>query len=184
MFTSQMIPLWSALFGGILTISGTLILAWFNKSGDRKHEAQQLARALRGEIAASISIVEYRKYSQGLKQLSEWCLSANVIGNYSVASREDYRVIYKSNAEKLGILPALMAEQISTLYTHAASILEDFKTLDEEYCGTRPVSVHATPATQAARFQQLSEMIIDNVLKAKALVAFIDEIFPEPRRKS
>ena len=116
-----------------------------------------------------------------LNQLSEWCLSSNVVGNYSVANREDYRVIYKSNAEKLGILPALMTEEISTLYTHAASILEDFKTLDEEYCGTRPISAYSTPTTQAARFQQLSEMINENVMKAKKLVAYIDATFPQPK---
>ncbi|HQS65447.1 MAG TPA: hypothetical protein PK060_15450 [Polaromonas sp.] len=182
MFSNQMLPLWYALFGGLLSVGGSMTLAWFTKKSERKHEAAQLARAFRGEIMGSISIVEVRRYSEVLRQLAAHCRAHNDAALFSLASREDYRAVYRANAGKLGLLPPKIAESIAVLYTHSASVQEDFKTMDEEFCGTRKVSSIYTPVAMADRYDQLADLLDDTVGKARAVVAAVDACYPDESR--
>jgi hypothetical protein len=178
MFEPPMIPLWAALLGGMLSLSGTIGTTWFIKTSDRKHEARQLARAIRGEISALISVAELRGYSEGLRKLAAWCIDTQNTGTFSVASREEYRAVYKANAGKLGQLVGKLPEEIAILYTQAASLQEDLKTLDEEFLGLRRPSHFGNVHTAAAHYISMADLIDDTLSRAKLTIKAIDEYYP------
>jgi hypothetical protein len=177
-----LIPLYSSLAGGALSLMGSWGAIWFSYRSKNRHDAQQLAGAFKGEMSALVHIAELRNYAAGLKAMSTWCTDNNSVGIFSVPSREEYRAVYKANVGQLGCLHGDLPKQIAIVYTQMASLQEDLKTLDEIHLGVRTGAWMGTPTSAAQRYSEMALLIEDTISKAKATVAEIDRLYPPPTK--
>lgn len=173
-----MVPVYAALVGGTVSFIGAAGITWWTSHLKQKHDSRQLAKAFKGEITALVHITQLRDYAGGLRKLAQWCKENNAVGNFSVASREEYRIIYKANASNIGILHGALPEQIAILYTQTASLQEDFKTLDEIYTGTRRASFN-TPLDAASKFIAMADLIDETFAMASVTLKEIDRVYPD-----
>jgi hypothetical protein len=177
-----LMPLLSTLLGGALSLMGAWWSIWFSTRSKNKHEAQQLAGALKGELSALVHIAEFRNYADGLKTMAQWCITNNAIGFYSAPSREEYRAVYKANVGKLGSLQGDLPKQIAIVYTQMTSLQEDLKTLDEIHLGVRTDAWIGDPTGAAQRYSEMALLIEDTISKAKATLIDIDRLYPSPKK--
>lgn len=175
---ASLVPLYSALIGGALSLGGSALGIWLSKHLERKYEAKQLAKAFKGEISALVHIAEVRGYSNGLRRVARLCEEENELRIYSVAVREEYRAIYKANAGKIGLLPGTLPERIAILYTQVASILEDLKTLHEIQIGTRDKFILGGLKEAVRKYLEMADLMDDTIDKAKGAVRIIDDEYP------
>ena len=173
-----LIPLYSSLAGGALSLLGSWGAIWFSTRSKNKHAAHQLANAFKGEMYALVHIAELRNYAGGLKAMAKWCTENNSVGFFSAPSREEYRAVYKANVGKLGSLQGDLPKQIAIVYTQMASLQEDLKTLDEIHLGTRTDAWMGQPATASQRYSEMASIIEDTISKAKAAMTEIDRLYP------
>jgi hypothetical protein len=176
-----LIPLYSSLAGGVLSLVGSWGAVWFGDRSTNKHAVQQLAGAFKGELSALVHIAELRDYAGGLKTMAKWCVDNKSVGFYSAPSREEYRAVYKANVGKLGSLQGDLPRQIAIVYTQMASLQEDLKTLDEIHLGTRTNSWMGQFTEAAERYLEIAQLIEDTISKAKAAVKDLERLHPSAR---
>ena len=176
--TDPFIPLYSSLAGGACAIVGSLLATSWAKWIERGHEARQFAKAFKGELSGIVNILELRNYQAGLRHYAHLCETEQKVHVYCVVAREEYRTIYKSNADKLGCLPGSLPEQISILYTQIAAILEEFHASEEIKEGKRNISVLGSFDHAAQRYRATAKFIDDLVVKAKNVISEIDRRYP------
>lgn len=177
----SLMPLYSTLAGGLLSLMGSWGAIWFGTRSKNKHAAQQLAGA-KGEMSALVHIAELRNYGGGLKTMAQWCIANNAVGFFSAPSREEYRAVYKANVGKLGSLQGDLPKQIAIFYTQMASLQEDLKTLDEIHLGVRTDVWMGQPTAAAQRYSEMALLIEDTISKAKATLIDIDRLYPSPKK--
>ncbi|PIZ23715.1 MAG: hypothetical protein CO065_08195 [Comamonadaceae bacterium CG_4_9_14_0_8_um_filter_57_21] len=178
----SLMPLYSTLAGGLLSLMGSWGAIWFSARSKNKHAAQQLAGAFKGEMSALVHIAELRNYAGGLKSMAQWCVANNAVGFFSVPSREEYRAVYKANVGSLGSLQGDLPKQIAIVYTQMASLQEDLKTLDETHLGVRTDAWMGEPIAAAQRYSEMALLIEDTISKAKANLTDIDRLYPSPKK--
>ena len=66
----DLIPLLATVLGAIIALGGAFLSTIFIERRREKRQAKNLASAFYGEISALRTIVEKRKYADGLKQIT------------------------------------------------------------------------------------------------------------------
>jgi hypothetical protein len=171
-------PLVAAIITGVFSFVGALIATKFSKDGERKHDARQLAKTFKGELAALVDILKIRDYQSGIRATADRCLAENQVFFFSISARNEYFSIYRSNAAKIGSLREPLPERIAIFYTQASSLLEDFASLTEISNGTKPAAILGTPGQAAARYELLAQHIDNLIEHAKTTIAQIDRHYP------
>ena len=114
-----------AIFGALGAIAGGAFGTWFTWEKER----QNLAAALAGEIHAINSLVEFRGFKEKLQSFICSSREAKKLSYHSRLVTQDYFVIFKRNADKIGHLPPDLARDVADFYVRAKGVIEDFKLL-------------------------------------------------------
>lgn len=110
------------VIGGAVTTHGQFRL----RRKEWEHSAKQVARSFVGEIEGLLSIHEFRDYSGSLRKTADLARKGELTGIVISASREYFR-IFDANADKLGLLPGDVSEQIAKFYVRASALYEDLR---------------------------------------------------------
>lgn len=130
--------LYSVATGGVIGVLGGFLSNYAIEQFKSKKAAKHLAQSFLGEIKALRTITEARGYTDGLKQLIEHIEITNEPILYQVKVRKDYLVVYKENADRIGMLEEPLPEYLATFYTLTNSILEDLESLSDGTFTNRP----------------------------------------------
>lgn len=79
---SGLIPLYSALAGGVLSLLGSWGTVWFSARSANNRDAHQLANAFKGEMSALVHIAELRNYAGSLRTQAKWCTDNNSVSAF------------------------------------------------------------------------------------------------------
>lgn len=173
---SELVPV---LVGGALSLAGSWGAVWWTKNREELREARQLARAFKGEISAITHIAEAREYVHHLREIADRCVENNAVLIFSIQAREEYRAVYKANVGKLGNLEGSLPTEIAILYTQVASILEDFRCLEEAKSNPQLLSfLGATPADAALTYTRIADLAENAIERGKAVITDIDQRYP------
>jgi hypothetical protein len=104
-----------AIFGALGAIAGGAFGTWFTWEKER----QNLAAALAGEIHAINSLVEFRGFKEKLQSFISSSREAKKLSYHSRLVTQDYFVIFKRNADKIGHLPPDLARDVADFYVRA-----------------------------------------------------------------
>jgi hypothetical protein len=112
----------AAVVGFFSGASVALIQVQYQRSQERK----SLKAALAAEIRAILSIVEGRDY---IADLEKFIASIDANDLYQVRIARDYDIVFRSNCNKIGLLPADLSERVVRFYYLIASAIEDIRLL-------------------------------------------------------
>jgi len=115
---------WTLLFGAFLATAGGFLQFQFSRCQERK----SLKAALAAEIRAILSIVQRRDYIAGLERFIA-SIDARQNNLYQVRIGRDYDIVFRSNCDKIGLLPADLAERVVQFYYLISSITQDIRLL-------------------------------------------------------
>jgi len=96
-----------------------------------KNERKQVHNAFRGEISALMSIVDERKYVDGLKANIQNMKQSNNFYFFCVSVKQNYFTVYDTFSCKLSILKGELPLLIAEFYINSKAILEDFDMYNE-----------------------------------------------------
>ena len=142
--------------GGLLTFLGGLIGNFLLQWNQRKAEIKSLTGAFVGEIRALLSIVERRRYLEGIEQLIQQVRTTNQPATYSFSARRNPFSVYDSNVSRIGILPSPLPELICRFYSQSRSVLEDIDDMRNPQAGTW------TAAESLSRLEELRDLLRDS----------------------
>ena len=132
----------SVIVGGVIGVISGFLSNYAIEQYKTKKAAKHLAQSFVGEIKALKTITEARGYTSGLKQLIQHIEETGKPFLYQVKVRKDYLVVYKQNADRIGMLEEPLPEYLATFYTLTNSILEDLESLsDKNFCNRSPESL-------------------------------------------
>lgn len=123
--------LYSVATGGVIGVVGGFLSNYVFEQFKSKMAAKHLAQSFLGEIKALRTITEARGYTEGLKRCIEYIERTNEPDLFQVKVRKDYLVVYKENADRIGMLEEPLPEYLATFYTLTNSILEDLESLSD-----------------------------------------------------
>lgn len=159
--------IWLTILGAILAIGG----GFLEKAYARRKERQSLRAGLQAEIRAILAIVQRRNYIAGITAFIE------AIGNGSTSLFEarvstDYNVVFKSNCDKLGLLPSDLAARTVTFYYLVSSVAEDLDLLRDasESASLRSRYGLHTQAGNLAFHQQLRQLSIETLTLGNEII--------------
>jgi hypothetical protein len=119
-----MTAFWTLLFGAFLATAGGFWQAQHAHNVERK----SLRAAFAAEIRAILSIVERRDYIAGLERfIASIDAQPNVL--FQVRIAKEYDIVFRSNCDKIGLLPAELAKRVVQFYYLISSAIEDIKLL-------------------------------------------------------
>ena len=121
----------AVVIGGLLATTGGIISTLIVERQRRKIESRNLALAFKGEVAAIIENVEFRKYDQRFGQVIEQIEASGQPFFMAFRLRFSYDRIYEENAERVGALRGSLPEQIPFFYTLMHSVMEDMSSLGD-----------------------------------------------------
>jgi hypothetical protein len=170
------LPLASTALGGGLTIIGGFVAAHFQRKADRKTQAAQLARALRGELSALIRIVALRQYVHGLRGWAAHVRTTQQMQFFMVRVRQEYRTVFLKNADQMGLLDATLSEAIAVIYTQIASVLEDLANFIDAATSSTPL--YGSPNELANAYASCADLMDDTLSRAQLAIARIDDLYP------
>jgi len=115
---------WLTILGAILAVGGGFLA----KAIERRQDRKSLRAALRAEIQAILAIVERREYLPGLSRFVE-AIRVGSPNFFEVRIGKDYDIVFRSNCDKLGLLPPETAARTVGFYYLVSSIVEDLNLL-------------------------------------------------------
>ncbi len=119
------------IVGGAISCVSTIGVTFVFDFYKQRRDAQNLALAFKGGIAAILTIIEERRY---VKLIDDTIAAGNAgtpVGFPKVRVRRNYVELYNKNVERIGILHPLLAEKIPVFYTYVNSLLEDLESANE-----------------------------------------------------
>jgi hypothetical protein len=124
-----------ASIGSAVAVAGVAFGAWFK--GQRRR--QSLAAALAAEVETVTEITGH----QMVVELIQTCIAsmeANGKPEYPRFPIQDHPLpVFEGSVGKIGILPVELAREVSTFYTYAIAVVQDFRTLYNANLYDRPV---------------------------------------------
>jgi len=122
--------LWTFL--GFLTGAGvTFVVALLPHWWQRRQEKKSIRAALAAEVRAISAIVGYRDYLDGLQRHIVSIEREQHTNLYQVRIARDYDIVFKSNCDKIGLLPADLSDSVVRFYYLVSSAVEDVRLLNE-----------------------------------------------------
>src|SRR5215510_12595826 len=101
------------IFLGFLAGAGvTFVAALLPQWSQRKQEKKSIRAALASEVRAISAIVGYRDYLDGLQRHIASIEREQHIYLYQVRIAKDYDVVFRSNCDKIGLLPPHLSENV------------------------------------------------------------------------
>jgi hypothetical protein len=126
-----LLQLSAVVVGGLLSIVGGFLSTVYLENRQRQHEAQALALAFNGEIAALTGFVRKRNYRSQIERMAEQVKASGEPTFMAFRVRYAYDRVYGGNVDKVGLLPGRLPELVPRFYTLANSFLEDMLNLGE-----------------------------------------------------
>ncbi|MEO0511234.1 MAG: hypothetical protein AAF065_15395 [Verrucomicrobiota bacterium] len=108
--------------GGLATFASTYTLSKIQK----KDESTALSSAIVTEVKVTLELIEAREYVENIRQIVE-TMEENEGMTYSfqVIVPDDYCIVYKSNADKIGLLPNTIRDKVVKFYQFLDGIICD-----------------------------------------------------------
>jgi hypothetical protein len=97
----------------------------------RRREKKSFRAALAAEVRAISAIVAYRDYVDGLQRHIASIEREQHTHLYQVRIARDYDIVFRSNCDKIGLLPADLSENVVQFYYLVSSAVEDIRLLNE-----------------------------------------------------
>ncbi|MHC3082219.1 hypothetical protein [Acinetobacter nosocomialis] len=118
--------IFTAIAVALLSAIISFLTQYFFKRYDSKNHAQTIERAIISEIAATLKLIEKRKYAEYLQE----CIQELTTGESSkvlasIEQQQNIFPVYKSNIDKIGALNADLASEIVMFYALLESVLVD-----------------------------------------------------------
>jgi len=164
----------SVIAGGAIAVIGGFLSNYAIETHKAKRAARHLAQSFLGEIKALRTIADTRGYVDGLKRLIAYIEQTDEPRLYQVKVRRDYMIVYKENADKVGMLEEPLPEDLAIFYTLTNSILEDLESLSD---GTHEKMSAEGLLKCYKEMLQLFEM---TQVRGDKIIETITEVYKEP----
>ena len=125
--SQQLWPFLSFLAGAGVTFVAALLPHWWQ----RRQKKKSIRAALAAEVRAISAIVAYRDYVDGLQRHIASIEREQHIHLYQVRIARDYDIVFRSNCDKIGLLPADLSESVVRFYYLVSSAVVDLRLLNE-----------------------------------------------------
>ena len=168
---------WAVVIGGAITLMGSFGGTWWSNRIQQAAKAEQLARALCGELTAISHVIRARNYATTIRALAAEVLDKQEVRCFLVEVREEYRTIYKENASNIGLLKANLPEDVAIVYTQIASVLEEFATQLDAHRSNRLNVIMPTIAKSHSRLITLADGIDDTLRRGDEVIATIRRFY-------
>jgi hypothetical protein len=163
-----MTAFWTLLFGAFLATVG----GFWQVQHARNQERKSLKAALAAEIRATLSIIKQRHYIAGLER---FIASIDHQRNdlFQIRIARDYDVVFRSNSNKIGLLPPDIAERVVQFYFLISSAIEDIKLLADANAAPELRLAWNLHRVEGNRFfhQQLLDLSRQAIAAGEALAA-------------
>lgn len=116
-----------AVVGALAGTGGRLLEWWFRE----RRQTRRMARALRGELEALLSILDEREYASKMRESASEIRREERISIPGVAARQDFFSVFQAKVAELGRLEGELPAQIAEVYVLMKAIVEDFTSLNE-----------------------------------------------------
>lgn len=90
-----------------------------------RKERLAVRAALIAEVTALASIIRARRYCEDLQETIQQLKQGHTVEYFKVPIPEDYNLIYRQNADKLGCLPADEAAEVVRFYKLVMAVIAD-----------------------------------------------------------
>lgn len=131
MDTAVLSNLIAVIIGGLLATAGGIVSALIIERQRRKVDSRNLALAFKGEISAILEHLKFRNYDKRFGEVIEQIEESGQPFFMAFRLRYTYDRIYEENAERVGMLPGNLPEQIPFFYTLMLSVMEDMASLGD-----------------------------------------------------
>jgi len=115
------------LAGAGVTFVAALLPHWWQ----RRQEKKSIRAALAAEVRAISAIVAYRDYLDGLQRHIASIEREQHTHLYQVRIARDYDIVFRSNCDKIGLLPADLSGSVVRFYYLVSSAVEDVRLFNE-----------------------------------------------------
>lgn len=116
----------TALAVAILSAGISFLIQYFFKRYDSETHAKTIKRAIISEVAATLKLIEKRKYHEYLQEsIRELETGESLQVLISIEQQQNLFPVYKSNIDKIGMLKADLASNIVMFYALLESVLVD-----------------------------------------------------------
>jgi len=126
-----LIPVASALIGAL---AGGAASFWAQRSLSIRRDKDQrraLAAALAAELSSIHALIEFRAYRESLDLTIDDMTREGRPISWGFRARKEYFPVFKGNIDKIGLLPAELAQRVTSLYAAMNALLEDIEPIEE-----------------------------------------------------
>lgn len=121
----------SVLVGGLTGITGGFLSTTLLERSRRRRATRNLALALRGEIAAILTLAAERRYLERFDEVIARIEATGEPFHMPFRLRFRYDRVYDANVGRIGQLKAPLPERIAAYYTRLSSVMEDMVSLGD-----------------------------------------------------
>lgn len=150
-----LIPVFTAFGGIILGAIVSIFSAYFQERVKRSAEAKAVTLAIVTEIRVSLFLAEKRQYLERIQETLTDIQSGKIAASgFRVVVSDDYCPIFKSNLQKIGLLPSSIRDDVVAFYQLLEAAVCDVRPgglLAENQCGEKEFSELFAIATEAMR---------------------------------
>jgi hypothetical protein len=160
----------AAVGGGLLIVANYL-----QERARTANRAEQLARAIAGEVTAVLRVVEVRGYLKEVKDRAQ----ATREGRrqpFRISAQRNFFSTIEANLDSIGLLPGELPVLVPTLLTIGKAILEDFDVLRAMTQG------QGTEIDLAARYDELAILLEAGIACGGRILRLVTEIYGAPHR--
>jgi len=126
---SMWIPVLSSLVGGVIAITGNIILSYFNEKNKAKLNANSLKAALAAEIENICHLLRTRKYLDGLRAAVDSIKEDGIHRTFKARVNLNYSKIYDANLENIGLIGVDLSSKVCKFYSICSAVIEDLNAL-------------------------------------------------------
>lgn len=162
MDTTSLIPVYTAFGGIILGAVASFFPAYFLEKIKTTAEIKAVTGAIVTEIKVSVFIAEKRKYIEGIEKILAALRNKEITGStYQIMVSDDYRPIFKSHLDKIGLIPQEIRDDVVTFY----------QLVDAALCDVRPGGLIATNLCGEREFKELHDISSEAIRIGKKIIA-------------
>ena len=114
-----------------LTLGGGVILLVLTQFLTRCQERKSVQAAVRSEIQSILAIVERRQYIRVLSNFIETIKKDGSVRFFQIRVGKDYDLVFRTNCNKLGLLPSETAAKTVRFYHLISSVTQDINLFTE-----------------------------------------------------